>query len=98
MTPGQELAREELSEIEAASQGAFEVLSFRPPDENRCSAIAEISVACSDMPQAEGGIKLRHRERFRIFIPPDFPFEIPSTYTTHQRFAGSPHVQRDQGR
>jgi integrative and conjugative element protein (TIGR02256 family) len=93
MTPGQELAREELREIEAASQGAFEVLSFRPPDENCRSAIAEISVACSDMPQAEGGIKLRHRERFQIFIPPDFPFEIPRTYTTHQRFAGFPHVQ-----
>ena len=93
MTPGQELAREELREIEAASQGAFEVLSFRPPDENRRSAIAEISVDCSDMPQAEGGINLRDRERFQIYIPPDFPFETPNIETPHQRFAGYPHVQ-----
>lgn len=93
MTPGQELAREELSEIEAASQGAFEVLSFRPPDGDRISALAEISVTCSDMLQVEGGIKIRDRERFRIYIPPDFPFDLPSVFTPHKRFAGHPHVQ-----
>ncbi len=93
MTSGQELAQEELHEIEAASEGALEVLTLRPPDGVRRSAIAEISVTCFDMPHAEGGIKLRDRERFLIYIPPDFPFDVPSVYTPHRRFSGHPHVQ-----
>ncbi|HOX41693.1 MAG TPA: hypothetical protein PK263_05910, partial [bacterium] len=93
MTAGQELAQEELREIEAASEGAFEVLSVRFPEGDHRSAIAEISVTCFDMPYAEGGIKLRDRERFLIYIPPDFPFDVPSVYTPHRRFSGNPHVQ-----
>lgn len=93
MTSGQVLAQEELYEIEAVSEGVFEVLSLRPPDGERRDAIAEISVSCSDIPHAEGGIKLRHRERFQIYIPPGFPFDVPSVNTPHRRFAGYPHVQ-----
>lgn len=93
MTVGQELAQEELREIEAASEGTFEVLSVRLPEGDRRSAIAEISVTCFDMPNAKGGIKLRDRERFLIYIPPDFPFDVPSVYTPHRRFSGHPHVQ-----
>lgn len=93
MSPGQDRALAELREIESISEGAFELLSVRPPEGKRSSVIAEIAMLRSDVPKSEGGIRLRDRERFLIYIRPGFPFEIPVVCTPHHRFAGHPHVQ-----
>src|SRR6266568_913030 len=93
LTEGQALAIEQLGEIEAASLGVLEVLQLREPETAEQHAVVLISVVCRDIPRAEGGITLRDRERFRIYVPPSFPFRPPAVWVPHERFAGHPHVQ-----
>lgn len=93
LTDGQSLAIEQLREIEAASNGALEVLRFSDPDPGKELATALIAVGCRDMPRTPNGVPLRDRERFLVLVPSGFPFRPPTTWVTHTRFAGHPHVQ-----
>lgn len=93
MTEGQRLAREQIREIEAASNGAVEVMSVREPDSPDGVLAVTVSLYCGNLTRVVAGIPLRDRERFVISVPPDFPFELPSVDATHTRFAGYPHVQ-----
>jgi predicted acylesterase/phospholipase RssA len=86
------LAVEQLLEVERASEGALEVLDVREPSEEQLGRI-EISISCGGMPRVEGGLPLRERERFIILFSDDFPFDVPSLWVPHTRFAGYPHVQ-----
>src|SRR5438552_1810557 len=91
MTPGQELALEQLNDIATQSGGRLEVLSVSPNGEY---LRADISVSCRGLPSTPEGLRLRPRERIFIDIPTDFPFVYPEASTRHTRFAGFPHVQR----
>ncbi len=93
MTNGQRLALEQLREIESVAAGGLEILSVRHPDDKSASAVVELSLLCRDLPKAAGSLPLRERERFRLLIPPNFPFDYPAVCTRHGRFAGFPHVQ-----
>ncbi len=93
MTPGQELAIEQLREIESVGDDALEILSTKLIGKNPKWVQVEVSVYCGDMEGSPGGLPLRTRERCFLYILPDFPFEIPSVWTGHTRFAGYPHVQ-----
>lgn len=92
MTTGQQLALQQLQEIQGADQHAFEVVVHRPPTEADKRLFVEVSLCCDSLTTAPGGLPLRARESFIIAIPPDFPFTRPSVWTTHGRFAGWPHV------
>ncbi|HTE19722.1 MAG TPA: ThiF family adenylyltransferase, partial [Armatimonadota bacterium] len=93
MTDGQRSAVEQLREIETASVGVLEILGITEPSEGQSYAFADLSVYCGDMPRVPEGLPLRKRERLRVLIPADFPFEHPSIITLHKRWAGFSHVQ-----
>lgn len=91
MTDGQRLALEQLGEIEAASKGAFSIVSVKEAASEWTHV--DFSFSCDNFEKAEGGLPLRRRERFNILIAPDFPFTPPPLWTVHTRFTGFPHVQ-----
>ena len=93
LSEGEALALEQLREIEAASVGVVEILAVREPADPAQQLSILISVDCRDIRLAEGGVALRAREQFRIYIPHGFPFRVPSIWVSHSRFAGHPHVQ-----
>lgn len=92
MTEGQEWALSQLGDIEAANS-ALEIFSSTAPTAQRGDLLVEISVDCSDLERAPGGLPLRDRERFVLSIPPGFPVRRPEVGSKDKRFAGFPHVQ-----
>ena len=90
MTPGQDLALQQVNRIAAERSGAISVTEV--------GTVApylqvSISVDCRRFPHEGGGIRLRERERFNIWIPPAFPFKPPTVRTPHKRWANVQHVQ-----
>src|SRR5947207_2201718 len=92
MTEGQAAALDQVRDIAAAGP-ALELLAVREPSGDRPNLIVEASVPCGHYERRPIGLPLRSRERLLIFIPPGFPFDIPTVETPHTRFAGFPHVQ-----
>ena len=85
-----ELAEEQLREIAAASDGTVEVNAGA----GRWTGYQfEISIGFDGHERVEDGLRVRARERFLLVVPPTFPYERPSVFTPHRRFAGFPHVQ-----
>lgn len=93
MTSGQELALEQLREIEAVSSGTLRIVSSAAPGSEDDYSKLTISVVCSGMPKAIGGLPLRGKERLLISVPPGFPFQMPGVDVSHARWAAYPHVQ-----
>jgi predicted acylesterase/phospholipase RssA/molybdopterin/thiamine biosynthesis adenylyltransferase len=90
VTPGQELALDQLARIEAERSGAIAVVSTRAEGDAQW---VTLSVDCRGLPRSDDGIALRDREKFQVRIPAAFPFTAPSVWTPHSRWAGVPHVQ-----
>jgi len=88
-TPGQEQALAQLRRI-AAIDPAFQILADRHGDGY---LNVDVSVDCANLQASAGGIRLRPRERLTIRVPARFPFEIPTVWAPHTRWAGTPHVQ-----
>lgn len=93
MTEGQELAVEQLEEIETTSGGRLEIVEVVRPQDGVENMSVVITVFCGSYEKATNGLPLRARERFVLNVPAGFPFELPDVNTTHHRFAGFPHVQ-----
>lgn len=93
MTEGQELALEQLEEIETSSEGLLEIVEVIKPQGLVESLRVVITVFCGSYEKAANGLPLKTRERLTISVPPEFPFEVPDVSTTHHRFAEFPHVQ-----
>lgn len=92
LTPGQRIALEQLRAIESEGS-ALEITRITEPSDSTTTLIIEVSIDCASFSRAEGGLPLRARERFRIFVSSGFPFDYPFVETRHKRFAGFPHVQ-----
>ena len=92
LSQGQQLALDQLRQLVAASSGAID-LPTDPLALDRGLLQVVISLDCTGTPSVTGGLLLRSRERFDIFIPPGFPFELPVIRVSHRRWAGTPHVQ-----
>ncbi len=93
MTSGQRLATEQLKEIVLRDSHAIDIEDFKEPESENDGLVIEVSIHCGHLQQAAGGLALRERERFTIWVPPAFPFQKPEIWVQHARFAGSPHVQ-----
>lgn len=92
MNQGQELALKQLRDIECvAEDGELEILGVTESKNNY--VCVTITLSCKDIPRAPEGLPLQQRERFNLWISPDFPFKKPDVYVEHDRFAGFPHVQ-----
>jgi hypothetical protein len=89
MTQGQIRAVRELERLKAADPDIFQAAEPKLIEE---SLEVPISLRLGLMETRSGGLDLREREDFVLFIPPDFPFDRPSLAVTHDRFAGFPHV------
>lgn len=90
MTPGQQLAVEQLERIAAERSGAVSITEMTATDDE---VWVTLSVDCRGLPTAPGGVRLRQRERFQVWLPHDFPFTPPSVWAPHRRWAGVQHVQ-----
>nr|HQU92609.1 ThiF family adenylyltransferase [Pyrinomonadaceae bacterium] len=93
MTEGQELAIEQLEEIETSSDGLLEIVEVIRPQGVVESLRVVISVFCGSYERAANGLPLKTRERLTLSVAPEFPFVVPEVSTEHHRFAGFPHVQ-----
>lgn len=91
LTTGQRLALDQLRHLAASSGGSIDIRAEPTVVEGLLKA--EISLDCSGTLTAAGGLALRRRERFAIYVAPDFPFSIPTIVVPHHRWAGTPHVQ-----
>lgn len=88
---GQRLASDQLNALSDAASGAVDVLNETLADDG--GLVVEVALDLYALPHAPGGIRVRPRERFKIYVPVPFPFKLPSVYVTHARWAGTPHVQ-----
>jgi integrative and conjugative element protein (TIGR02256 family) len=94
MTPthGQKLAHSQLEQIEKESEGLFEIVAFHGLT-NTSYLNIECSVFCGSFERHKNGLPLQSRERFNLYIPQDFPFQVPILKSIHTRFSGFSHVQ-----
>lgn len=93
LSEGQRLGLKQFEEIVGYDSYALEVVDVYEPTADYSFTRVDISLYCGQFVKKDGGLPLRERERFRVFIPKDFPFSHPSVHTLHTRFAGYPHVQ-----
>ena len=90
MTPGQERGIRELERLRASSGGCFDFQYHEEP--GIASTLVAFTIRLGPMEKRPGGLDFREREDFLCLLPPDFPFDYPSLYVNHDRFAGFPHV------
>jgi len=90
MTPGQQRAIDELRRIHAIDPDSFEVVEDPFLVDGWLKAV--VSLRLGPMQTSEGGLQLREREDFILWVPPDFPFDSPRLAVAHDRFSGFPHV------
>lgn len=93
MTEGQELALEQLLDVEASSRGKLEVFEILRPQDTSESLRLVITLFCGSYKKVANGLPLKTRERLTISVSPDFPFQVPEVNATDDRFADFPHVQ-----
>lgn len=93
LSAGQSLAIEQLRDVEGAANGLFMVSRLKAPEEAGGYLGASVTLSCSGMERAPGGLPVQDREQVGLLISPHFPFEVPHAFVRHERFAGFPHVQ-----
>jgi integrative and conjugative element protein (TIGR02256 family) len=89
LTSGQQQGLDELQRVAAHAAALQIVRTWQEPG----FLLADVSVDCSNLRPAAGGVRMRPRERLTIGVPEQFPFAIPFVRTLHVRWAGTPHVQ-----
>ena len=90
MTSGQQRAIRELERLSATGQDGFELVHTPIIKDERL--VATIGLRLGLIESREGGLDLREREEFILFVPPGYPFDRPVLQVAHTRFAGFPHV------
>ena len=68
-------------------------IQLQAVSEDRGFTVLRVSLDTRGIPRTLTGIRLRGREVFDIMAPPAFPFDAPSVWATHRRWAGTAHVQ-----
>lgn len=89
-TAGQQRAIQELERLGSIDPNDFELIDKPLLFEDWL--FATVSIRLGLIEQRVGGLDLREREQFILWIPPDFPFDRPRLTISHDRFAGFPHV------
>lgn len=91
LSRGQELASAQVHEIADRSDGTLEIVE-EPILTEQGNLRIHVSVATRAY-RAEGGLPFRDRERLVVLVGAEFPFDPPTLWFLHKRFAGTPHVQ-----
>ena len=89
LSEGQRQALEELQRI--ADEGDSIEISYKEVSNSDLGWPVLVSID-TGFRSSEGGIPLRSREIIFIFIPEEFPWEIPMVCVAHDRWAGHRHV------
>ena len=92
LTDGQESALRDL-ELIARWGDALEILGVTEPEEENGLLSVKITLSFRGVPRTSDGVPLRQRERFRLYVLPNYPFRHPVVVVPHKRWAGWPHVQ-----
>lgn len=92
LSPGQQLALLQITDIVANSNGALEVLELATESKSEGYIWVRLSLETKDY-RTGRGLAFRDRERINLHLHPDFPFKKPDIYFKHKRFIGTPHVQ-----
>ena len=90
---GQSRAIDELLRIEQIAGSQLKVDYIQEPTGEEEYLLVEISFRCDSYEHIRGGLKYKNRETVQIFIPWQFPYEIPSILLPHTRFDGFSYVQ-----
>ena len=85
-----DLAAAQLAELAEVSDGAIAVLGTV---EDQSSTTFTVSLDTHGITTANGGIRVRERERFEFIVSDTFPYTHPAVRVPHTRWAGTPHVQ-----
>src|SRR5439155_16741774 len=90
MTSGQNRAVRELHRLRAADPDGFELVDEPYVSDGWLRATVAIRIGPIEV--RDGGIDLREREEFILWVPSGFPFDRPRLSVAHKRFAAFPHV------
>jgi hypothetical protein len=90
MTSGQQRAIRELRRLQTVAGSSFELV--QEPAINEGRLVTTVSIKIGVIENKPGGLDLREREEFVLYVPPGFPFERPWVRVEHIRFASFPHV------
>jgi hypothetical protein len=90
MTSGQQRAIRELRRLQTVAGSTFELV--QEPAINEGRLVTTVSIKIGVIENKPGGLDLREREEFVLYVPPGFPFERPWVRVEHTRFASFPHV------
>lgn len=92
LSPGQQLAIDQLKDIAVRANGALEILG--EPEERANGAFLRFRLSLDmDGYRTDIGFNFRSREQLILSVHSDFPFTKPDLYFNHKRFIGQPHVQ-----
>jgi integrative and conjugative element protein (TIGR02256 family) len=83
------LALEQIGQL-STRDGAIQL---RAVEEQDGQTRLKVSLDTRGIRHAPGGIRIRQREVFWFIVPADFPFSPPAVEASHQRWAGTAHVQ-----
>ncbi len=93
MSSGADQALEELQAIAVEDPSSIAIEKATPHGPEGNSLLIEFTLRIGRLEQSEDGLRFHDRESFVAYIPPSFPFDKPSIWVPHKRFAGFPHVQ-----
>ncbi len=93
MNENQKLALEQLQAIENEDGGNFKIIDFDKYESNNDFLCVNISILTRLYNKSIDGFNFRPRERFKLLISKDFPFEIPEILFSDYRYYGKSHVQ-----
>lgn len=74
----------------ATPAGAIQLSSVT---EESSWTVLHVSLDTHGLNHAPGGIRIRQREKFEVWVPSTYPFTPPSVKVPHRRWGGTPHVQ-----
>lgn len=85
-------AEQQVNDVQQASNGTLSIVEVLRSSDGPYPLIFDLSFSTKHLHIGREGLVLRQRERINIAIPQEFPFQLPSAYFSHTRFAGVPHV------
>jgi hypothetical protein len=92
LSDGQNLGITQLKNIQDGAEYSFEIIGMQRYKLNEDYILIETSLFTKGFVYKNGGFNFRPRERLQIFIPKEFPYELPRLEFYDYRYFGKPHV------
>lgn len=86
-----DLAGRQLADLAEVSGGAIQLAGTEVRGNGQ--TVYTVSLDTSGIVTRGAGIRIRGRERFELWVSPEYPYAPPSVLAQHDRWAGTPHVQ-----